>query len=63
VSEIEKHLRKVKAIAVKINGQSAALNSISTLKETDTVEALTFDSETGKEIYRHSTSHVMAHAV
>ena len=63
MSEIEKHLRKVKAIAVKINGQSAALNSISTLKETDTVEALTFDSETGKEIYRHSTSHVMAHAV
>jgi threonyl-tRNA synthetase len=63
VSEIEKHLRKVKAIAVKINGQPAALNSISTLKETDTVEALTFDSDAGKEIYRHSASHVMAHAV
>ena len=63
MSEIEKHLRKVKAIAVKINGQPAALNSISTLKETDTVEALTFDSDAGKEIYRHSTSHVMAHAV
>ena len=63
MSEIEKHLRKVKAIAVKINGQPAALNSVSTLKETDTVEALTFDSDAGKEIYRHSTSHVMAHAV
>lgn len=63
MSEIEKHLRKVKAIAVKINGQPAALNSITTLKETDTVEALTFDSDAGKEIYRHSTSHVMAHAV
>ena len=63
MSEIEKHLRKVKAIAVKINGQPAALNSISTIKETDTVEALTFDSDAGKEIYRHSASHVMAHAV
>lgn len=63
MSEIEKHLRKVKAIAVKINGQPAALNSINALKETDMVEALTFDSDAGKEIYRHSTSHVMAHAV
>ncbi len=27
------------------------------------VEAVTFDSEEGKQIYRHSTSHVMAHAV
>ncbi len=63
MSEIEKHLRKVKAIAVRINGRPAALNSISTIKETDTVEALTFDSDEGREIYRHSTSHVMAHAV
>ena len=63
MSEIEKHLRKVKAVAVRINGRPAALNSISTLKDTDTVEALTFDSDAGREIYRHSTSHVMAHAV
>ena len=27
------------------------------------LEALTFDSEEGREIYRHSTSHLMAHAV
>lgn len=39
------------------------LNSIQTIKETDTVEAVTFDSEIGKEIYRHSASHIMAHAV
>ena len=30
---------------------------------TDTVEVITWDSDAGKEIYRHSTSHVMAHAV
>ncbi len=31
--------------------------------EYDLVEAITFDSEEGKEIFRHSASHVMAHAV
>ena len=31
--------------------------------DTDTFEAVTFDSEAGRDIYRHSTSHVMAHAV
>ena len=63
VSEIEKHIKKAKAIAVRINGQPAALNSISTLRDDDTVEVITWDSDAGKEIYRHSTSHVMAHAV
>ena len=33
------------------------------LKEQDVVEVITFDSDDGREIYRHSTSHVMAHAV
>jgi threonyl-tRNA synthetase len=63
VSEIEKHIKKAKAIAVRINGQSGALNAISTLKGDDTVEVITWDSDAGKEIYRHSASHVMAHAV
>ncbi len=31
--------------------------------ESDVAEAISFESEEGKEIYRHSTSHVMAHAV
>lgn len=63
ISEIEKHIKKAKAIAVRINGQAAALNAISTLSDNDTVEVITWDSEAGKEMYRHSTSHVMAHAV
>ncbi|MBS1126471.1 MAG: thrS [Nitrospirae bacterium] len=63
VTEIEKHIKKAKAIAVRINGRSAVLNSISTLRDDDTVEVITWDSDAGKEIYRHSTSHVMAHAV
>ncbi|MFZ2197247.1 MAG: threonine--tRNA ligase, partial [Thermodesulfovibrionales bacterium] len=63
ISEIEKHIKKAKAIAVRINGQPAALNSVTALRNADTVEVITWDSEAGKEIYRHSTSHVMAHAV
>lgn len=62
-SEIEKHLKKSKAIAIRINGQSAALSLINTLNDADTIEVITWDSDAGKEIYRHSTSHVMAHAV
>lgn len=63
ISDIEKHLFRLKAIAVKINGQLSDLKSLQTIKENDTVEGVTFDSDEGKEIYRHSTSHVMAHAV
>lgn len=63
VSELEKHLKKTKAIAVRINGRPCDINSIKSLQEDDVVEAVSFDSEQGKEIYRHSTSHVMAHAV
>jgi threonyl-tRNA synthetase len=63
ISEIEKRIRKGKALAIKINNQPAGMESISTIRDNDTVEVITFDSDAGKEIYRHSTSHVMAHAV
>jgi threonyl-tRNA synthetase len=63
VSELEKRVREGKAAAIRINGQSADLNRISSLKDSDTVEIIPLDSEEGKEIYRHSTSHVMAYAV
>ena len=63
LEELEKHLKKSKALAVRINGRPSDINSIKSLGGNDTVEAVTFDSEEGKEIYRHSTSHVMAHAV
>lgn len=60
---MEKQLKKSKAVAVKINGQPRDIDSVKSLGDNDTVEAVTFDSEEGKQIYRHSTSHVMAHAV
>ncbi len=60
---MEKQLKKSRAIAVKINGQPRDIDSVKSLGDNDTVEVVTFDSEEGKQIYRHSTSHVMAHAV
>ncbi|OGW24887.1 MAG: threonine--tRNA ligase [Nitrospirae bacterium GWC2_42_7] len=63
IPEIEKQLKKLKAIAVSINGQLCDLNMVKQATDTDTFEAVTFDSEAGRDIYRHSTSHVMAHAV
>lgn len=48
-------------LAVKING---CVKDISTpIKEDTEVKFLTFDDEEGKEVYWHSTSHLMAHAV
>ncbi|MCP4396789.1 MAG: threonine--tRNA ligase [bacterium] len=49
------------ALAVKIHGKLCDLRS--PLTEDCSVEFLTFDSEEGTEIYRHSTSHLMAQAV
>lgn len=49
------------AIAVKINGELVDLTR--TLKDDCKVEIVTFDSEEGKEVYWHSTSHLMASAV
>jgi threonyl-tRNA synthetase len=63
ISELEKRLRKSKAVAVKINGQPCDIVRISSLKADDRVEPIRIDSDEGIEIYRHSTSHVMAHAV
>jgi threonyl-tRNA synthetase len=60
---MEKRLKKAKAIAVKINGIPRDIEAINSAAENDMIEPITFDSEEGKEIYRHSTSHVMAHAV
>jgi len=50
-----------RAIAVKLNGE---LVDFTTKIERDSkVEIITFDSDEGKEIYWHSTSHIMASAV
>jgi len=49
------------ALAVKVNGKLADLNAPI---ETDAaVEIVTFDSPEGQNVFRHSTSHVLAQAV
>ena len=49
------------AIAGIVNGAKRDLNYI--LEDNDKIEILTFSSPEGKEIYHHSSSHVMAQAV
>ncbi|NIA14214.1 MAG: threonine--tRNA ligase [Nitrospiraceae bacterium] len=49
------------ALAGKVNGEPADLSTV--LNDGDRIEILTFDSEEGKNVFRHSASHVMASAI
>lgn len=62
-SELRKHIESSNAIAVKVNGELKDIASLDSLGSQSVVELVTFDSREGKEIYRHSTSHIMAHAI
>ena len=46
------------SVAGEINGTTAELTA--TLYDGDTLNILTFSSEEGKKIFRHTTSHIMA---
>lgn len=48
-------------IAVKVNGIPRDLETV--LTEDALLEPLTFDSREGQEVYRHSSTHIMAQAV
>ncbi len=49
------------AVAAEVNDQ--AVDITRTLNEGDTVRILTFDSEKGRSIFHHSSSHILAQAV
>jgi len=49
------------AVAARINGEIADLSKV--LDGNSEIEILTFDSEEGRKVFWHSTSHVMAQAV
>ncbi len=49
------------AVTARADGTLLDLNAA--LPETDRLEVLTFDDEQGREVYHHSTSHIMAQAV
>jgi len=63
LSSLALKLKASHAIAVKVNGGLIDISSVKDLGEAYLLELVTFDSPEGKEVYRHSTSHVMAHAV
>lgn len=48
-------------LAAKVNGQVVDLSK--SLSEDATVEPLKFDSAEGRDVYRHSSTHIMAQAV
>ena len=49
------------ATGARINGEVTSLPT--PLQDGDTVEILTFDSQDGRNVFRHSASHVMASAI
>jgi threonyl-tRNA synthetase len=48
-------------VAAKLNGVAVDLSTA--LREDGSLEPLTFDSPEGREVYRHSSTHIMAQAV
>lgn len=61
--DIEGKLKKTSAIAVRINGGLRDLSEVKHFGNEASLEPVTFESGEGREIYRHSASHIMAHAV
>ncbi len=62
-AEAEKLLKQKGAFAIIVNGEPKDLSFIQSVPADSTVQGLTFESKEGKAIYRHSTAHILAHAV
>lgn len=63
LSQLKKNLQSNNALAVKVGGELKDISALDSLPEGVLVEAITFASREGKEVFWHSTSHIMAHAV
>ncbi len=63
LSDFKKTLYSLDAIAIRVNGKMCDISTSDTLPPESSVEVITFNSREGKEIFWHSTSHIMAHAV
>ena len=59
-NDISKGLAK-KAIAAKVNGKVVGINF--PITEDAEVSILTFDDKEGQDVFRHSSSHILAQAV
>ena len=60
VKNFDKELAK-KACAARINGKLTELRAIP--KDGDEIQVLTFEDPEGAEVFRHSSSHIMAQAI
>lgn len=56
-------MKDSQALAIKVNGHLKDLSVISSVNPDDEVEIIDVKSKEGLEILRHSTAHIMAHAV
>ncbi|NTU43353.1 MAG: threonine--tRNA ligase, partial [Nitrospirales bacterium] len=63
LSEWKKYRESTRAVAVRVDGELMDTGAVEGLTSGATVEVITAASPEGLEIYRHSTSHIMAHAV
>ncbi len=61
--EVIKKCKELKAIAFKTDSDYLDLNSIDSIPSDSILEPVAADTKEGIEIYRHSTAHVLAHAV
>jgi threonyl-tRNA synthetase len=62
-AELRKQIEASSAIAIMSDGELRDIASLDSLAPDSTVGLITPQSKEGKEIYRHSASHIMAHAV
>lgn len=62
-SSLVEYLQEYNALAIKINGNLSDLSVLEQNPNHTFIEIIDFNSKEGKEIYWHSTSHIMAHAV
>ncbi len=61
--DAEKLLKQRGAFAIMVDGRPRELSFISQAPEDGVIHGLTFASKEGREIYRHSAAHILAHAV
>lgn len=60
-AELQSNKQRKRTVAASINGE--VVDFATTLTEDSTLIPVTIDSEEGLEVLRHSTAHIMAHAV
>ena len=62
-SGLKRHIEESKAVAVSVDGELKDNASLDSIGPRSVCKLVTPDSKEALEIYRHSASHVMAHAV